>query len=78
MAKKRQKISLKVGDNVKVIAGEEKGKTGVIRAILRSAQTVIVDGINIKIKHVKPKRTGETGSIIQFESPIHISNVTKN
>ena len=66
---------LKVGDKVKVITGSNKGKTGKVSKVLRSENRVIVEGVNIVKKHVKPGKTNETGGILETEAPIHISNV---
>ena len=66
---------LKNGDTIKVISGREKGKIGEITKILRSTNQVVIKEINIKKKHIKPKKEGEIGNISQFEAPISISNV---
>ena len=66
---------IKVGDKVKVITGSNKGKVGKVSKILRSENRVIVEGVNLVKKHVKPNRTNETGGILEMEAPIHISNV---
>jgi large subunit ribosomal protein L24 len=66
---------IKVGDNVRVITGSNKGKEGKVLKVLRSENRVVVDGVNIVKKHVKPNRTNETGGILEVEAPIHISNV---
>lgn len=68
-------MKIKVGDKVKVITGSNKGKEGKVSKVLRSESRVIVEGINIVKKHVKPGRTNETGGILEKEAPIHISNV---
>lgn len=65
----------KIGDTVKVILGKNKGQIGQIKNIFRKKNQIIVDGINTKFKHIKPTKTGEIGKIIQFDAPIHISNV---
>lgn len=65
---------IKVGDLVKVITGEHKGKEGKISKVLKS-EKVIIDGVNIIKKHVKPNAQKETGGILDIEAPIHISNV---
>ncbi|CAM9110445.1 unnamed protein product [Chrysoparadoxa australica] len=75
--KKLLKIHVKVGDNIKVISGKDKGKIGVVKTVLRKQNKVIIEGVNIKIKHIKPNRQGETGEIKQIEFPIHSSNVSK-
>ena len=67
-------MKLKVRDKVTVIAGKDKGKSGKIIKTLRNEDKVIVEGVNIIKKHVKPN--GEaSGSIIETEAPIHVSNV---
>ena len=68
-------MKVKVGDNVKILAGKDKGKTGRITKTLKKDNKVIVEGINIVKKHVKPNRTNEVGSIVEVEAPIHVSNV---
>ena len=66
---------IKVGDNVRVITGTNKGKDGKVLKVLRKDSKVVIDGINVVKKHVKPNRTNETGGILEVEAPIHISNV---
>ena len=68
-------MKVKVGDNVKVIAGKDKGKTGRVIKTLKKDNKVVVEGINIIKKHVKPNRMIEVGSIQEMEAPIHVSNV---
>lgn len=68
-------MKLKTGDKVKVIAGANKGKEGKITKVLD--EKVIVEGVNIVKKHLKPKNNGGTGEIIETEAPIHRSNVKK-
>ena len=67
-------MKIKVGEIVRVITGEHKGKEGKITKILKD-QRVIIEGINIVKKHVKPNAKNETGGVLDIESPIHISNV---
>ena len=66
---------LKIGDNVKIILGKDKGKTGTIKTIYHKKNTLIIEGINTKIKHVKPSRKEEAGKIITFDAPLNCSNV---
>ena len=66
---------IKVGDNVRVITGSNKGKEGKVLRVLRNENRVLVDGVNVIKKHVKPTRTNETGGILEVEAPIHLSNV---
>ena len=68
-------MKIKVGDKVRVITGSNKGKEGKVSKVLRNESRVIVEGVNIVKKHVKPNRTNETGGILEIEAPIHISNV---
>ena len=70
-----KKVKLKKGDLVQVIAGSDKKKTGEIIAIIHKTSKVIVQGINLKVKHKRPQQEGETGEITKFEAPIHSSNV---
>lgn len=67
-------MNFKTGDKVVVISGKDKGKEGRIIKTLRSENRVVVEGINMIKKHVKPN--GQTaGSIVEMEAPIHASNV---
>jgi len=70
-------MKIKVNDQVKIIAGKDKGKTGTVIKTLRNKDKVVVEGINIAKKHQKPNNTNETGGIIEFPAPIHVSNVKK-
>jgi large subunit ribosomal protein L24 len=69
------KVKIKVGDNVRVITGSSKGKEGKVLKVLRKENKVVIDGVNIVKKHLKPNRTNETGGILEVEAPVHISNV---
>jgi large subunit ribosomal protein L24 len=71
----RYAMHVKKGDTVQVISGRDKGKVGTIEKVFPKTSTVIVKGVNIKTKHVKPQRDGESGQINTFEGPIHSSNV---
>ena len=68
-------MNFKVGDKVVVIAGKDKGKEGKIIKTLKNDNKVVVEGINMVTKHVKPSAQNENGGIIKFEAPIHASNV---
>jgi large subunit ribosomal protein L24 len=69
------KVKLKKGDNVRIIAGKDKGKEGRILKIDRKDGRVIVEGYNMVKKSMKPQREGEKGSITEIEAPFQISNV---
>ncbi len=70
-------MKIKVGDEVLVIAGKNKGKSGKVIKTLRDKDKVVVEGINIVKKHVKPNKMNDKGGIFDIESPIHVSNVKK-
>ncbi|NJM98150.1 MAG: 50S ribosomal protein L24 [Phormidesmis sp. RL_2_1] len=68
-------MHVRKGDTVQVIAGKDKGVIGEIVAIDAKKSQVIVQGVNIRTKHVKPQAEGESGQILTKEFPIHSSNV---
>lgn len=68
-------MRIKKGDKVVVIAGSEKGKEGTITKVMPKDQKVIVGGLNMVKKHVKPNQSEPEGKITEKEAPIHISNV---
>lgn len=72
-------MRIKVNDTVEVISGNFKGVRGTVQRVYPKKHMVVVSGVNIIKKHQKPKPTGgrsrATGGIIEFEAPIHISNV---
>ena len=68
-------MKVKVNDKVRILAGKDKGKEGKVLQTLKKDDKVIVEGINIVKKHIKPNGQGETGGIREMEAPIHISNV---
>ena len=71
----RIKMRLKKGDTVQVIAGKDKGKTGEVLRTLPYDNRVVVQGINLRTRHVKPTQEGETGRIVTEEASLHASNV---
>ncbi|WP_125761873.1 50S ribosomal protein L24 [Companilactobacillus hulinensis] len=66
---------VKTGDNVKIISGDSKGKEGVVKQAIPSANKVIVEGVNVVKKHSKPSNTQPQGGIIDVEKPISVTNV---
>ncbi|MEO0405822.1 MAG: 50S ribosomal protein L24 [Cyanobacteria bacterium P01_A01_bin.135] len=68
-------MHVKKGDTVQVISGREKGKVGEVLQALPKTSQVVVKGINIRTKHVKPQQEGESGQITTYEAPVHSSNV---
>jgi large subunit ribosomal protein L24 len=73
--KVRHKMHVKKGDTVQIISGNEKGKVGEVVRVYPETSRVIVQGVNVKTKHVKPQQEGESGQIVNIEAPIHSSNV---
>jgi large subunit ribosomal protein L24 len=69
------KMHVKTGDTVQVIAGKDKGKVGEVIKALPQLSKVLVKGVNLKTKHIKPQQEGESGRIVTQEFPIHSSNV---
>lgn len=67
-------MRIKKGDKVQLITGKDKGKQGTVLKVLPKQEKVVVEGLNIAKKHVKPSQTG-TGGIEEFPAPIHVSNV---
>lgn len=75
MLTKRAKFKLKKGDKVVVIAGKDKGKKGEIISVNTRTSRVLVSGINVVKKHMKPSQFNPQGGIVNKEMPIHISNL---
>lgn len=68
-------LKIKRGDTVRVIAGKDNGKEGKVVSIDRKKGRVLVEGVNMITKHMKPSAANQDGGIIQKEAPIDISNV---
>ncbi len=68
-------MKLRKNDNVMVIAGNDKGKTGKILKVFTKKSRIIVEGINLRKRHTKPSQNNPQGGIIEKESPIDASNV---
>ena len=68
-------MKIRVGDTVEVIAGKDKGKTGEVLQVLAKEDKVIVEGVNMVTKHIKPSQADPEGGIVTREAPIHVSNV---
>lgn len=69
------KYKIKKGDQVKIIAGKDSGKTGRVLKIQRVTGRAIIEGLNMVKKTMKPKAQGEKGNIIEIEAAIDLSNV---
>jgi len=68
-------MKIKQGDVVKVISGSYNGKQGRVLKVIKSKDRLIVEGINMLKKHMRPSQESPQGSIIEKEGSIHISNV---
>lgn len=68
-------MRIKKDDNVVVIAGNSKGKTGKVLKVFPKVERIIVEGVNIRKRHTKPNQANPQGGIIEKEAPIHASNV---
>ena len=68
-------MKIKKGDTVKVIAGKDNGKEGKVISIDHKNSKVVVEGVNMITKHLKPSQANQNGGIIQKEAPLDASNV---
>ena len=68
-------MKVRVGDKVKVIAGQDKGKEGKVIATFKNKDKVVVEGVHTVKKHQKPNNMNQTGGIFEIDKPIHVSNV---
>jgi large subunit ribosomal protein L24 len=68
-------MKIKKGDKVIVITGADKGTIGAVTKVLPSQSKVIVEGVNLRKKHLKPSQANPDGGIIEKEMPVHVSNV---
>ncbi len=71
------KLRIKKGDQVAVITGKNKGKTGTVSQVFPKMNRVVVEGVNVCKRHLRPNRNGEKGQIVEFSMPIHASNVQR-
>ncbi|MCF7820745.1 MAG: 50S ribosomal protein L24 [Candidatus Pacebacteria bacterium] len=68
-------MKIKKGDKVKMLAGKDKGKTGKVLQVVREEKKASVEGLNLLIKHLRPRREGEQGQRIEFPALVNISNL---
>ncbi|HEY4501854.1 MAG TPA: 50S ribosomal protein L24 [Candidatus Paceibacterota bacterium] len=69
------KLHVKKGDTVVVLSGNEKGKSGKIIEAYPKLNMVVVEGLNMRTKHQKPRKAGQAGQILKKQHPIHVSKV---
>jgi len=72
---KQPKLHIRKGDTVKVIAGDDKGKSGKVLELILEKKRAVVEGVNIVTKHQKPSAGKPEGGIKKVEAPVHISNL---
>ncbi|MFH1088833.1 MAG: 50S ribosomal protein L24 [Candidatus Uhrbacteria bacterium] len=69
------KLKIKTGDTVRIIAGKDKGKQGKILQVFPKLNRVVVEGLNLAIRHLRSRRKNEAGQKITFPAPVQLSNV---
>ena len=67
-------MKIKKGDIVKIMAGKDKGKTGKVAKVIPAEEKIIVEGMNIKKKNIRPKKQGQKGHIASISAPFYASN----
>lgn len=70
-------MQIKKGDKVKILAGDDKSKTGTVIKVFPKLNKAIVEGVNIVKRHRKARKQGEAGKIVEVATPIHLSNLKK-
>lgn len=68
-------MNIKKGDTVQIICGKDRGKKGKILQVFQSKNMVVVEGLNLRAKNVRPKKMGEKGQVVRFNAPLNSSNV---
>jgi large subunit ribosomal protein L24 len=66
---------IKKNDTVIIITGKDRGKKGKVIEVIPGKEQVVVEGLNVMRKNVRPRRQGEKGQIVSYSAPVHISNV---
>jgi len=68
-------MKIKKDDTVLVISGKDRGKKGKIIKVLPQENRIVVEGINLRKKHLRPRREGEKGQVVEIAAPLNVSNV---
>lgn len=68
-------MNIRKNDNIMVISGNDRGKTGKVLKVFPKVERIIIEGINIRKRHTKASQKNPQGGIIEKEAPIHVSNV---
>lgn len=66
-------MKIRKGDHVKIISGNDRGKTGSVRAVFPVSRRIVVEGVNVKKKHVRPRRQGQKGELVRVPLPFPVS-----
>lgn len=68
-------MRIKKGDNILIISGKDRGRKGKVLKVLPKREKIMVEGINLRKKHIKPRKSGEKGQIVEIVAPMNVSNV---
>ncbi len=68
-------MRIKKGDQIQIISGKDKGKSGKVMRVIPASMKVVVEGLNLVKKHSKPKKSGEKGQRVEVPAPTNVSNV---
>ncbi|NCN25081.1 50S ribosomal protein L24 [Candidatus Falkowbacteria bacterium CG10_big_fil_rev_8_21_14_0_10_37_14] len=68
-------MKIKTNDQVKIIAGKDNGKAGKVLQVFKQQDRLSIEGLNLLVKHMRPRRSGEKGQRIEFPAPLNVSNV---
>jgi large subunit ribosomal protein L24 len=68
-------MNIKRNDNVMVMAGKDKGKTGKVLQVFNDSERISIEGVNLLIKHLRARKSGEKGQRVEFPAPLNVSNV---
>jgi len=68
-------MKIKKGDTVLIISGKDRGRTGKVLHVFPKRKSILVEGINLKKKHIRPKKEGEKGQVVKIPKALNVSNV---
>lgn len=68
-------MKIKVNDKVKIIGGKDRGKDGKVIQVFPKEEKLVVEGMNIMKKHLRPNKKGEKGQVVELSAPMHLSSV---
>lgn len=69
-------MKIKKNDTVKILLGKDRGKTGKVINVFKKEDKIVVEGMNMRKKHMRPKKQGQVGQVVQIPMPMHSSNVS--